>query len=67
MMSEELNLNLCLIVKQKGGGLDRALYPEFKALCREELNFSPDMGCGRCIYRQAKRLHEKLIVGYENK
>lgn len=62
-MSEELILNLCLIVKQKGGGLDKALYSEFKSLCQKEFNFSPDMSCGRCIYKHVVKLYDKLIVG----
>jgi hypothetical protein len=66
-MSEELVLNLCLIVKQKGGGLDKALHSEFKKLCQNELNYNPDMSCGKCIYKHSLKLHEKLIVGNESK
>jgi hypothetical protein len=66
-MTDELVFNLCLIVKQKSGGLETALYSEFKKLCQKEFNFSPDMSCGRCIYKHAVKLHDKLIVGSESK
>lgn len=59
MMSEELKRQIIRIHTQQGGRLPRRLFNEFKELCRQELNFSPNMACGSCIYRQILKLYKK--------
>ena len=61
-MSEGLCLNISVIVKQKGGSLDEANRSEFKRLCQQDFNYSPDMSCGKCIYKHAVKLHSKYEI-----
>ena len=60
-MTKELEDNITVMVKQGGGRLEQSLRPEFKKLCQDELNYSPDMECGKCIYKHAVKLYSKLI------
>ena len=60
-MTNELSDEIRVIVKQQGGRLSEHLKPEFKKLCRESFQFSPDMDCGRCIYKHSVKLFDKYL------
>lgn len=60
-MSDELEQQIRIIVKQKGGRLSPHLKPEFVKLCQQDFNYRPDTGCGKCIYKHAIKLHDKYL------
>ena len=60
-MTQELEEEIRIIYKQKAGRLKESLKPEFKTLCRNDFNYSPDMSCGKCIYKHAVKLYDKYL------
>ncbi len=60
-MTNELEVEVREMHKQKGGRLSRELKPEFIKLCREDFNANPDMECGKCIYKHVIKLYDKYF------
>ena len=60
-MSEDLEKEIRTIHKQKGGRISKHLKAEFVELCQNDFNYSPDMGCGKCIYKHTVKLYDKYF------
>ena len=60
-MTEELQKEIRVIHKQKGGRLSKSLHKEFIQLCQEDFNYRPDVSCGKCIYKHVVKLYDKYL------
>ena len=60
-MTEDLEKNIQVMVKQQGGRLSENLRSEFIVLCQTAFQYRPDMSCGKCIYKYAVKLFDKYI------
>jgi hypothetical protein len=60
-MTNELEVEVRTMQKQKGGRLSESLKPEFIQLCRDNFNVNPDMECGKCIYKHIIKLYDKYF------
>jgi hypothetical protein len=60
-MSEELEQQIRVIVKQQGGGISPHLRAEFQRLCQEDFAYRPDITCGKCIYKHSVKLFDKYL------
>ena len=60
-MSEELEQQIRVIVKQQGGGISPHLRAEFQRLCQEDFAYRIDKSCGMCIYKYSVKLFDKYL------
>ena len=60
-MSEELEKEIRVMVKQGGGRLSQHLKPELQRLCQTDFNYRVDISCGKCIYKHSVKLFDKYL------
>ena len=61
-MSEELEQQIRVIVKQQGGGISPHLRAEFQRLCQDDFAYRPDITCGKCIYKRLQLIVDVDIL-----
>jgi len=60
-MSEELENEIRVIVKQQSGVVSPHLLKELQLLSQEDFNYRVDISCGKCIYKYSVKLFDKYL------
>ena len=60
-MSEELEQQIRVMIRQQGGAISPHLLKEFQRLCQDTFNYRPNIECGECIYKHSVKLYNKFL------